>query len=65
MYNYERYFLMCEAQIPIKVAFSRRRIFKRRFCMDDETGESPNFKKCKFLRLQILLALQASAVLLS
>ena len=56
---------MCEAQIPMKVAFSRHRIFKRRFWMDDKTGESPNFKKCKFLRLEIVLALRASAVLLS
>ena len=56
---------MCEAQIPMKVAFSRHRIFKRRFLMDDKTGESPNFKKCKFLRLEIVLALRASAVLLS
>ena len=36
---------MYETQIPIKVAFSRRRIFKRRLWMDDETGESSNFKK--------------------
>ena len=42
---------MSEAQFPMKVAFSRHRIFKRWFWMDDETGESPNFKKCKFLRL--------------
>ena len=33
--------------------------------MDDETGESPNFKKFKLLRLQIVLALRDSAVLLS
>ena len=33
--------------------------------MADKTGESPNFKKCKFLRLQIVLALQASVVLFS
>ena len=33
--------------------------------MDDEIGESPNFKKCKFLRLQIVFTLWASAVLLS
>ena len=33
--------------------------------MADKTGESPNFKKCKFLRLQIVFALWASAVLLS
>ena len=50
---------MCEAQFPIKVAFSRHRIFKRRFWMDDETGESPNLQ---ILRLQILLALRASEV---
>ena len=57
---------MCEAQIPnMKVEFSRHRIFKRRFWMDDKTGESPNFKKCKVLRLEIVLALRASAVLLS
>ena len=63
MYNYGRSFLMCEAQIPIKVAFSHHRILKDDF--EWMTGESPNFKKCKFLRLQIVLALRASAVLFS
>ena len=48
MYNYERSFLMYEAQIPIKVAFSFRRIFKRRFLIDYVTGESAEFLKDDF-----------------
>ena len=30
--------------------------------MDDETGETTDFKKCKFSRLQIALASQARAI---